>query len=292
MTSDKEQPTWAREALARIDRYQDALPRRAGRAEDFGPLTLFVRRDGGGPLHARPSPGGAAARRAVRAADVERVRDRQRALGVPEVFEWVAESAPELREAAEEAGLTVQERPLLVFPADVPTPVAAARAVPAGISVRTVAADDPRLASAVAVAHLAFAELGTHVGTAGAAELAVAVRVYAPETARTAGQIRAGTKTVVAAVEVTAGGRAGGALSSGVLPGVIDGCTEISAVGTLPAARRRGLAGAVTARLVAEARELGARTVFLGATDETVARVYGRLGFRRVGTFLEAEPAR
>jgi hypothetical protein len=42
-----------KEPLDRIDRYQNALPRRAGRAEDFGPLTLFVRTDGGTPLHAR-----------------------------------------------------------------------------------------------------------------------------------------------------------------------------------------------------------------------------------------------
>lgn len=53
---------------------------------------------------------------------------------------------------------------------------------------------------------------------------------------------------------------------------------------------RQGLALGVTAALVAQALERGARTVFLSAGDEDVARVYGRIGFRRVATALIAEP--
>jgi predicted GNAT family acetyltransferase len=67
--------------------------------------------------------------------------------------------------------------------------------------------------------------------------------------------------------------------------------TEIVGVGTLPAARRQGLAAAVTAGLLADAREHGATTVFLSAGDDDVARIYGRLGFTTVGTALIAEPA-
>ncbi|WP_329087600.1 GNAT family N-acetyltransferase [Streptosporangium sp. NBC_01469] len=67
--------------------------------------------------------------------------------------------------------------------------------------------------------------------------------------------------------------------------------SEIVGVGTLPAARRRGLALAVTAVLIADARSRGVKTVFLSAGDEDVARIYARLGFRRVGTALIAEPA-
>ncbi|MFF5704333.1 GNAT family N-acetyltransferase [Streptomyces sp. NPDC012794] len=66
---------------------------------------------------------------------------------------------------------------------------------------------------------------------------------------------------------------------------------EIVGVGTLPAARRQGLALGVTAALVVAARARGARTVFLSAGDEDVARIYARAGFRRVGTALIAEPA-
>jgi ribosomal protein S18 acetylase RimI-like enzyme len=270
--------------LDRIDRYQDALPRQNGRAENFGPLTLFVRNGEGTPLHARPSRDLPENGRGVRAVDVARVRARQRELGVPESFEWVAESAPDLREAAEEAGLVVEERPLLVLPADAPTPLAAVRDVPVGVSVRTLAADDPHLPTAVAVPHLAFAELGTQVGEAGIAQLAEAVPANTARIRMLAARIRAGQTTLVAAVE------GGVSLCSGLFPGTAEGVAEICAIGTLPAARRRGLALAVTAGLVAEARALGVGTVFICATDEEVARIYARLGFRRTATFLEAAP--
>jgi predicted GNAT family acetyltransferase len=67
--------------------------------------------------------------------------------------------------------------------------------------------------------------------------------------------------------------------------------SEIVGVGTLPTARRRGLALAVTAALVADARSRGVETVFLSAGDDDVARIYSRLGFRRIATALIAEPA-
>jgi phosphoserine phosphatase len=47
---------------------------------------------------------------------------------------------------------------------------------------------------------------------------------------------------------------------------------------------RRGIAAALTSVLVAEALERGIQTVFLSAGDETIARVYGQVGFERVGT--------
>ena len=266
------------ELLARIDRYQNALPRQNGHAEEFGPLTLFVRDGAGRPLHARPDAG-----RQVTAADVERVRARQRELGVPESFEWVEESAPSMRAAAEQAGLAVQRRPLLVLPDD--ATAATDRRLPPGVSVMTLTADDPELATAVVTPHLAFADIGTHVGAAGTGELTEAVGRHAADIASMADRVRAGRATFVAAVED------GVALCSGMLPGVAEGVTEVCGVGTLPAARRRGLGLAVTARLVAEARSLGVRTVFICATDESVARIYRRAGFREIATFLEAEPA-
>ena len=53
---------------------------------------------------------------------------------------------------------------------------------------------------------------------------------------------------------------------------------------TLPSARRQGLGGAVTAALVTDALAHGAEIVFLSAGSEEIARVYGRLGFARIGT--------
>jgi predicted GNAT family acetyltransferase len=65
---------------------------------------------------------------------------------------------------------------------------------------------------------------------------------------------------------------------------------EITGVGVLPTHRRLGLGAAVTAALAADALRRDITTVFLSATDPTVARVYKRIGFRLVGTAMIAEP--
>jgi predicted GNAT family acetyltransferase len=65
--------------------------------------------------------------------------------------------------------------------------------------------------------------------------------------------------------------------------------TEIVGVATLPSARRRGIAAALTAALVADARGRGVATVFLGADSDDVARIYERVGFRRIGGTGAAE---
>ena len=61
--------------------------------------------------------------------------------------------------------------------------------------------------------------------------------------------------------------------------------TEITGVGTLPAARRRGIGSALTARLARDAREPGAdaRLPLRGATTASRGSTSG-VGFRRVGT--------
>jgi ribosomal protein S18 acetylase RimI-like enzyme len=81
-----------------------------------------------------------------------------------------------------------------------------------------------------------------------------------------------------------------GALASGVLQRV-DDVAEIAGVATLPAARRRGLGSAVTAALARHALDTGVDVVFLSAGSEDTARLYARLGFRRVGTACIAEPS-
>ncbi|MGW5850127.1 GNAT family N-acetyltransferase [Streptomyces sp. NPDC055254] len=261
--------------LSEIERYYDAVPRVGGaRAEDFGPLTLFVQEGDGWPYYARPALGGAGAT----PADVERVRARQRELGVPEAFEWVAETSPSLRTAAQAAGLHVHAHPLMVLDP-------AAVVVPALPEVRLLGADDPLLAAAATVPVLAFADPGTGVGEAGPAELAAATAEpdAAARRERVSAMLASG-RTVMAAAA-----RDGVVLCSGQY-NPVDDVAEVVAVATLPAARRRGLALGVTAALVARARESGIRTVFLSAGDEDVARVYARIGFRRVATALIAEP--
>ncbi|WP_411105427.1 GNAT family N-acetyltransferase [Streptomyces sp. cmx-4-9] len=261
--------------LPALERYYDTAPRVGGaRAEDFGPLTLFVQEGEGWPYYARPALGGSAAT----AEDVQRVRARQRELEVPEAFEWVAETSPGFRAAAEAAGLHVHAHPLMVLDPS-------AEALPPHPEVRLIEADDPLLTAAVTVPALAFADPGTALGEAGAAELAAAS--VDPQARARAGQVSAmlaSGRTVMAAAV-----RDGVVLCSGQYNPVGE-VGEVVGVGTLPAARRRGLALAVTAALVAQARARGVRTVFLSAGDEDVARVYARAGFRRVATALIAEP--
>ncbi|MBT2385469.1 GNAT family N-acetyltransferase [Streptomyces sp. ISL-11] len=271
-----------RELLDRLERYYDAVPRSSARVEDFGPLSLFVRNGQGWPFYARPALGWSGA--AVTATDVTRVRARQRELGIPESFEWVAETSPALRAAVERTGLVVHEHPLMAL-----DPHAPALTLPDrddDVVIRTVGPDDPVLPSALAAPHLAFADPGTRVGTAGVAELREAMRDRTAgdkSLEQAAARIRAGLTCFAAAV------RDGTALCAGQHQPV-GTVSEVVGVGTLPSARRRGLGLAVTAALVADARARGVETVFLSAGDDDVARIYARLGFRRVATALIAEP--
>ncbi|MFK8845086.1 GNAT family N-acetyltransferase [Streptomyces sp. Ac-502] len=278
--------------LGRIEEYYDAVPRSAARAEDFGALTLFVRDGRGWPYYARPALGRTGDE--VSAAEVERVRDRQRELSVPENFEWVAENSPHLRAAVEEAGLVVHEHPLLAL--DLSADRTAGGGASAGaegvggageaMCVRVIEDGDPALPYAVAVPYIAFGQPDTQVGAAGTRELADAVQQLVEDGSVdvVAKRIRDGYTAVAVAEED------GIALCAGQHQPV-GAVSEIVGVGTLPSARRRGLGLAVTAALVADARERGVRTVFLSANNDDVARIYERLGFRRVATALIAEPA-
>ncbi|MFJ9829236.1 GNAT family N-acetyltransferase [Streptomyces sp. NPDC101160] len=246
--------------LTRLESYYDSVPRSAARAEEFGPLTLFVREGVGWPYYARPTLGHAGE---VPVETVEKVRARQRELGVPEAFEWVAETTPGLRSAIEASGLVVHEHPLMVLaePGEEPP------ALPEGVTVRMVGAADAALESAVAAPYAAFGA----TPTPGVAD-------------QVAARLDAGLTRLAAALDAS-----GTALAAGQHQPV-GRVTEVVGVGTRPESRRRGLGLAVTAALVADARATGVETVFLTATDETVARLYARLGFRTIGTALIAEP--
>jgi ribosomal protein S18 acetylase RimI-like enzyme len=65
--------------------------------------------------------------------------------------------------------------------------------------------------------------------------------------------------------------------------------TELTGIAVVPRARRQGVGAAITALLVADARERGITTAFLSARDDAVARVYERIGFQRIGTACIAE---
>lgn len=62
--------------------------------------------------------------------------------------------------------------------------------------------------------------------------------------------------------------------------------TEIAAIGVRAAFRRRGVAGALTTRLVKEAFAAGISVPFLMAAHEAEARIYARAGFSVIGEIL------
>ncbi|WP_437813512.1 GNAT family N-acetyltransferase [Sorangium sp. So ce1078] len=266
--------------LAAIERFYDAVPRQHADAEDHGPLTLFVRRGDGWPYYARPTLGH---RGPLSAEDVAAVRARQRELSIPEAFEWVLETTPGLDAAAEAACLRVRRCPLLVLRGEPVLPD-----LPEDISVSVITAQDPDLAAAQAVAHVAFGALSTAAGPAGPADRDAAAATLP------AGLMAAWHASLVDGTLVHAAARGRGSVLTGPLCvgsyQHAQDVAEIVGVGTLPAARRRGLAAAVTAVLVRHALDAGLRTVFLSAQNDDVARVYERVGFRRVATACIAEP--
>lgn len=260
--------------LTRIERYCDMVPRSFGaRAEEIGPLTLFVYDGGPWPLYARPSLGADG----VAPTQVADVRRRMRELGVPESFEWVDQVTPGLRGAALAAGLAVSDHPLLAL-----TEVIAAPAVNA--EVRAVGPDDD-LAAVLASAHLGFASRGTAVGPVGLGELVQAAGEQSRERIESE---RDGLRSRSAS-RFAAWVNGSPVCTGRYTP--LARVAEIVGVGTLPAYRRRGLAGAVTAALTAHALAAGVEIVFMSADDEDVARIYRRLGFADCGTACIAAPA-
>jgi ribosomal protein S18 acetylase RimI-like enzyme len=202
---------------------------------------------------------------------VRAVRRRQWTLGVPEAFEWVVDLAPTLGPAARETGLDVDEVPLMALATPLDPPPVDAR-------LRRLQPDDAALVASRAVADIAFGAPGTARGDAGPRERDAALPNF-PETRLSAVRERmaAGLMVTVVAEDDD------GVLAVGSHQPVA-GVTEIVGVGTLPSARRRGLGAAVTAALVQDARRGGADVVCLSAGSDDIARVYGRLGFERVGT--------
>lgn len=258
--------------LADLERYYDTAPRAACDTEELGSLTLFLPRSGF-PYYARPRLGLAGE---VTATDVTAVLARQRELDVPRAVEWVHDTTPSLLAAAREAGMTVEECPLLVLEQEPPEPDPAA-------GVRIVAADDPELGLVRAAINVGFGTSGTSIGEASVAERDADARAH-PETAeRIAALITAGLGILAGAFDAEVGPVGGGSHNPRA------DVTEIVGVGVLPAYRRRGLAAAITARLARHALDNGVRTVFCSAQDDAVAHVYESVGFRRVGTACVAE---
>jgi len=265
------------EIIERIDAFCDAVPRRQAGAHEYGPLVIFVPTGPGWPYYARPKQG---SRPPITTADVRAVRARQRELIIPESFEWIEQTAPEMAAAAAAAGLEVREHPLMVLAGSAHLP-----SLPAGVTVRIVAPEDAELDRIWAVPAVAFGHPGTAAGEAGAADRD---KIAADHDAGTIAMLRERLRSghsVLAAASGPDGPLAAGSCQA------VDGVAEITGVGVLPTDRRRGLGAAVTALLAADAHDRGVEIIFLSASDEAVARVYARIGFREIGTAMIAEPS-
>ena len=178
------------------------------------------------------------------------------------------ETTPSLLAAARAAGLEVLEAPLIVLDRAAWRPPTAS-----GADRRHARRRRSRARGRARRPNVAFAAAGTAPGPQGIAERDAASDDGDLEFLR--GRLRSGaTRMAVAA--------GGGPVAAGAHQPV-GAVSEIVGVATLPAVRRQGVGGAVTGALVRDALER-VRTVFLSAGSEDIARVYARLGFRRVGT--------
>lgn len=260
------------DALALVDAFADAAPRRDTRVEEHGPLRVFVPRRVGRPWSARPVAAGVT----VTDEDVRRVGARQRTLGLPQSLEWVAGRPAGLEDVARAAGLLVHRHPLLA--------VAPAQLQPAtaDTEVRLLGPGD-NVARADAVARLVFTTDPPVAGGSIGPEALDAVQERDPATVavRTAHVLEG--RPAVAAAYV-----GGEPVARGTVT-VVGDTAEVTGVATLPAMRRRGLAGAVTHALAQHAFAAGARLVFLAA-DPAAVRVYERIGFAQVGSGWLAGP--
>ncbi|WP_213453956.1 GNAT family N-acetyltransferase [Rhizomonospora bruguierae] len=264
--------------LSRLETFYDAAPRDRARVEDFGSLLLFVNEGPSWPFYARP-----ASRTAIPdAADIMAVRARQRELGLPEAFEWVHDLHPDLLAVARSAGLVVLEAPLLVLDPDA---LPAATDVPVRLLDPAAPAFPADVAARRAVAAVGFAAPGTARAAEGPDERDAALAEPTGAGLAHERQRHLDGRAVSALVEVPGEG----AVASGYAQ-ALDSAAEIVGVATLPAARRRGYAATLTAALARRLLADGVTTVFLSAGSDDIARVYARVGFRRVGTACIAEP--
>jgi ribosomal protein S18 acetylase RimI-like enzyme len=262
-----------------IDRYLHTVPLSGARPHEVGPFTLF-RSTTAWSYYARPRPGAEAD---LTVDDVQRLRARCHELGLPLSLEWVLQTAPSLAGAAGAAGLDVVQHPLLIVRAGdfVPAPPRA------DVRVEILLPDRRTLVAARAVADVGFGNLGTEVGDPGAEARNAHLRLVAPARAEALlARARAGVTVTAVAL-----GPDGEPVASGQHQPV-GACTEVVAVATLPAYRRRGLASAVTSTLVEHAFQTGVELVLLSAQSADVARLYQRLGFTAVGAVGAAEPTR
>lgn len=251
----------SREALLqRIDAYLNAAPRAACDVEQVGPFTLFFR-------HASPMPALNYARPSALLMgdlreDIDHVRAAFARRGLVCRWEFLADLVQDFR------GILIQNgfpepipRPLMVVTRETFRPESSAVA-----EIRPIGMEETRPVDRVL--HEAF---GLEAGDSKATETEDVDLLRAA--------LEQGAVAYAAFIESRP-------VASGLHVPIGD-TTEVAGIGTLPAFRRRGIAGAITSALVADAFAKGCDCVFLSAADESVQRVYARLGFEKIGVAMD-----
>ena len=239
--------------LDRLERYYDKVPRPTAVTEEVGPFTLFVATEGW-QFYARPRLGQAA----FTADDVRQMLEVQRERDLPQHIEWVHEATPRLLAAAREAGVPVAECPLLVLGEPV------RHSGEPAVTAEMVEPDDLRFA---------LARAAVAAGFEGRDELRPE-----PVLEHITARVRDGLMRVAGAFD------ADGAAIGGGSHAQRGDVSELTGIAVLPRYRQRGVGAALTKVLADDTTASGATTVFLSAGTPAVARVYERVGFRRVGT--------
>ncbi|MFN6486873.1 MULTISPECIES: GNAT family N-acetyltransferase [unclassified Nostoc] len=176
-------------------------------------------------------------------------------------LEYVASLAPAVEEALLAAAFTVEGRlPLMIC-----TPGSEQLLpIPPDIEL-IVPVSDAEMLATVTVQNEAYGESAP-----------------SPEDVKRLGNsLAAGGIAVLARVAAT-----GEPAGAGVCSVPVNQTTEIAGIGVRVAFRRRGIAGALTTRLVREAFDSGVTVAFLMAAHQEEARIYTRAGFSTIGEIL------
>ena len=251
----------SRQALLRqIDDYLNAVPRAVSDVETIGPFTLFFRRDSPMPEinYARPTASLSGDWRE----EISQVRKAFAVRGLVCRWEFLADLFPEFPAILLQNGFPNPiPRPLMVVTRETFRPETSAIA-----EIRRIRLEETRAVSHVV--HEAFREYNPEPDI-GEKER--------PDFFRSSLERGAGVYAAFVEGRPVAGG----------VHSPINGTTEVAGIGTLPTFRRRGIAGALTSALVADAFDRGCECVFLSAADEAVQRVYARIGFDKIGTAMD-----
>lgn len=261
---------------AGLEAYFDEVPRSSARAELFGPFTLFVSH-GPWAYYLRPALGANVT--VADAGDLRRALARCDELEIPRQVEWQEQISPDLAGLCVAEGLVVRRHPLLVHSRSGQHDSKGVK----GFVIEHVDAADNSLGRILKVNDVAWRHVDVVLSSVGVAE-----RDDTPESPEvvdlTASRIRNGDSVFVVCRNEDVGPVGLGAHHPR------NSVTEITSIGVLPAFRCMGIASALTTLLTVDAYDRGCETVFLSAQNETVARIYERLGFQQVGVACVAEP--